>query len=888
MEPNTKLGNYEVIEKIGAGGMGEVYRARDTRLGRDVALKLLPAIFADDPDRLGRFEREARLLAALNHPNIAAIYGLEHADGKRFLVLELVQGDDLSARIAQGPVPLEEALPIARDIAEALEYAHEQGIVHRDLKPANIKLTPEGRVKVLDFGLAKALESEDGTDPRLSQSPTVLASSPTIAGVILGTAAYMSPEQARGKSVDKRSDVFAFGAVLYEMLTGTQAFMGDTVSDTLASVLKTQPDAGVLPENTPRAIRELLKRCLEKDARLRLRDIGEARIAIDTARHGGTDEAAVAAPAATPVDGAARFRANLVWGVATLAIASAAFFASRLVTPAHNDAPLRKLAIEAADDGGSLSSMRVALSPDGKRIAYVANDRLWVRELSKLEATEIPGTEKAEIPFWSPDGTQVGYRIGSTFYRVGASGGNGTIVSATNETFTGGSGAQWTGDDRIIFTTGAKGILEVPALGGDPVEIVPRLDGETDIHEPGVLPGGRGILFVPHYQQGGPRDLVVYADGKRKILLSLPNQRIWTPRYSSTGHILFRRTPNNSGIWALPFSLSKLEATGEPFLVALDGSEPCPGPDGMLVYRAGGGVASMQFAWIARDGTMTASLSDVFDNTGRPTISPDGGRFAGIVNEGNNNGDIFVFDLARGTRQRLSFDPAWDIEPEWSPDGKAVYYVCTKDGMVRMRRADGTGDEQLVIKGWSPNVSPDGKWLLVDDDDPNSISTDIFMVALPADTSSERKLLIGTKKNEQTPRVSPSGRYLAYESDESGRDEIYLTRFPGAEGKWQVSVSGGTRARWDPAGGHLYFTSDTALMEVDVTEEPELRLGNPRQLFLLDDARVYIGRTATYDVERGGKRFIMCYNASSAAASPKLKLIVAENWPAEFEKSAKK
>ncbi len=581
-----KLGNYEIIGKIGAGGMGEVYRARDTRLGRDVAIKLLPPAFAEDAERLGRFEREARLLASLNHPGIAAIYGLEQAEGKRFLVLELVPGSDLSVRIAQGPLPLDEALPIARDIADALEYAHEQGIVHRDLKPANIMLTPEGRVKVLDFGLAKAFESEDGTDPRLSQSPTVLASSPTVAGVILGTAAYMSPEQARGKSVDKRSDVFAFGSVLYEMLTGRQAFLGDTVSDTLASVLKTHPDAGVLPENTPRAIRDLLKRCLEKDARLRLRDIGEARIIIDQARHAGP-ESEPAAAVAVPAGGAARFRANLVWGVATLVIATAAFFASRAVTPVRRDAPLRKIAIELDEKEHSQSPFRVALSPDGKRIAYILNDRLWVRDLSKLEGVEIPGTEKAEIPFWSPDGEQIGYRVGSTFRRVSASGGNSTVVSNTNESFTGGSGAVWTEDDRILFTTGARGIMEVPALGGDPVEVVPHEDRETDLHEPDALPGGRGYLFVPHKEEGGPNSIVVFADGKRKTLLTLPEHRIWTPRYSDTGHVLFRRTPSNVGIWALPFSLSSLEATGEPFLVALDGSEPCPGPtDRWCIARA--------------------------------------------------------------------------------------------------------------------------------------------------------------------------------------------------------------------------------------------------------------------------------------------------------------
>ena len=298
-------------------------------------------------------------------------------------------------------------------------------------------------------------------------------------------------------------------------------------------------------------------------------------------------------------------------------------------------------------------------------------------------------------------------------------------------------------------------------------------------------------------------------------------------------------------------------------------------------------MASMQFAWIARDGGMTP-ISDVFDNTGQPAISPDGTRVAGIVNEGNNNGDIWVFDLIRGTRQRLSFDPAWDIHPTWSPDGKTVYYVCTKDGIVRKRRADGTGDEQMVIKGWVPNISPDGTWIAFDDDNPATSSADVFLAAMPADTSSERRTLISSAKNEGTPRISPSGDYLAYESDESGRDEIYLTRFPSAEGKWQVSVAGGTRPRWDPAGGRMYFTSDAALMEVDVTEKPELRLGNPRQVFLFDDVHVLMGRSASYDVERGGKRFVMSYNASSALVSPKLKLVIVENWPAEFKKAGKK
>ena len=883
-----KLGAYEIIEMIGAGGMGEVYRARDTRLGRDVALKLLPPVFADDPERLGRFEREARLLAALNHPNIASIYGLEHAEGKRFLVLELVTGDDLSLRIAQGPIPVEEALPIARDIAEALEYAHEQGIVHRDLKPANIKLTPEGRVKVLDFGLAKALESEDGRDPRLSQSPTVLASSPTVAGVILGTAAYMSPEQARGKSVDKRSDVFAFGCVLYEMLTGSQAFRGETVSDTLASVLKTEPDGGVLPENTPRVIRELLRRCLEKDAKLRLRDIGEARIAIDYARHGGPEGDSAVVAAATPVDGAARFRANLVWGVATLAIATAAFFASRAVTPARRDAPLRKFAIEVGDEALSQSATRIALSPDGLRIAYIADNRLWVRELARLEPLEIPGTIGAEVPFWSPDGEQVGYRIESTFYRVGRSGGSATVISATAETYTGGSGAEWTEDDRIIFTTGARGVLEVPALGGDPVEVVPKLATETDLHEASVLPGRRGYLFVSHAMESGPAAIVLYADGERRTLFELPGQRLWTPRYSSTGHILFARTPNNEGIWALPFSLASLEVTGEPFLVAPEGADPCPGPDGLLAYRAGGGVTEMQLAWIARDGAIQSLVGDVYAIVGQQAISPDGTRLAAAVDEDGKNGDVWVFDLARGTRQRLSFDPAWEIQPTWSPDGRTVYFVRTQGGIICARAADGTGGETVVHKGWSPDVSGDGKWMVFEDDDPQTLSSDIFVMPLPADTGTVAKPLLATKAREESPRISPSGDYLAYKSDESGRDEIYLTRFPEGEGKWQVSTSGGSRPRWDPAGHRLYYVTGEALMEVEVSEDSELRLGNPHEIFTLENAHVLMGRTSSFDVERGAGRFIMSYDASQEGRRPTLRLAVVENWPAEFRKSPKK
>ena len=872
-----QLGNYEVLEQIGAGGMGEVYRARDARLGRDVALKILPQIFADDPDRLGRFEREARLLAALNHPGIGAIYGLEEAEGHRFLVLELVPGEDLSQRIARGPIALDEALPLARDIAEAVEFAHEQGVVHRDLKPANVKITPDGRVKVLDFGLAKAFDSDDPRDPRLSQSPTLLASSPTIAGIILGTAAYMSPEQARGKTVDKRSDVFAFGCVLYEMLTGQQAFAGETISDTLASVLKTTPDLAMLPTETPRAIRDLLKRCLEKDPKLRLRDIGEARIAIDHARHAPADETAAAATAALP---ARRGKRDLAWGAALLAVAAVSFFGAKRMTPAMPDAPLRKFVIDMEETATAIRENRIALSDDGTRIAYVNNDRLWVRDLTKTDAAELAGTDGADSPTWSRDGTQIAYRVGSTFHRIAAQGGNPNVISATSLTFAGGSSADWTEDGRILFATGGGPIMQVSAQGGDPVEAAPLVDDETDIHEPAELPGGRGILYVAHLKNGGPCEIRLLADGKARSIVKIDAQRLWSPRYSSTGHIIYRRTPTNSGIWAVPFSLSKFEVTGEPFLVALDGAEACPGPNGLLVYRFGGDAGSMELAIFTTEGKVESTIGDVYELIGHPSLSPDGNHLATVISD-KNNGDVWVFDLKRGTRTRLTFDPNWDIQPTWSPDGKLIYYTETTSQRICEVASDGSGKARFVHAGFNANLSADGKWMVYEDETPDS-RFDAFVTPFPCDTSAVGVPIAATKATEGSPRISPDGRYVAYVSNESGPFEIYLTRFPEPGGKWQVSTHGGTRPRWDRNGGKLFYTSDTELMEVDITTSPSLQLGTPRVLFQTGAVGMILGRTSAFEVFPGGQRIIGTY-AGVGEDKPHLSIYVVENWPAEFK-----
>ncbi len=888
---HQKLGSYEMIEKIGAGGMGEVYRARDTRLDRDVAIKLLPPAFADDPERLNRFEREARVLASLNHPGIAAIYGLERAQGKTFLVLELVPGDDLSVRLAQGPLPVDEALPIARDIAEALEYAHEQGIVHRDLKPANVKITPEGRVKVLDFGLAKALESEDGTDPRLSQSPTVLASSPTVAGVILGTAAYMSPEQARGKSVDKRADVFAFGCVLYEMLTGVQAFTGDTVSDTLASVLKTQPDAAVLPENTPRAIRDLLKRCLEKDAKLRLRDIGEARIAIDHARHAGPESDAPEGAETVVRTGAARFRANLVWGVATLAIVVATVFLSRMTVSHTAPEPMLRYTIDAADHqpGSTLNSWNIALSPDGSRIAYVDQGKLWVRELSRLDAVELPGTEGAAIPFWSPDGTQIGFLDGTTFRKVGLDGARPATISRVGGSFTGGAGACWTGDNRIVFSRGGGGINAVSALGGEPKEILPvRPDVEQDIHEPSVLPDGRGILFVGHSPGGGAVTIWLYADGTYTNLAHYGEGRAWMPRYSPTGHIVYGRTGANSGIWAVPFSLSELKTTGEPFLIAAEGAEAWPASNGTLLYRLGAALGQSELVWVSRRGEVGTAIGDAVSGIGQPRLSPDGQRLAVTVSE-SDNVDIWIFDVHRGTRTRLTFDPVTEIFPEWSSDGAFIYYNTTADrGQIMRKASDGTGEAQFITHGFGPSVSRDGKWMAWDYS-ARAGNTDVYAAPLPFDSAATLKPLIGTSAAEERVRISPRGDYLTYVSDESGRDEVYLTRFPSGGGKWQVSVDGGTTPRWSKSGGRLFYWASPDLMEVEVgMESGRLALGNPHRVFNPDSSGLAVNTLSAFGVEGEGDRFLMTRAVGDASQHRSMRMVVVRNWLADFRAVAAK
>jgi serine/threonine protein kinase len=865
------LSNYEVREQIGAGGMGEVYLARDTRLGRDVALKLLPPVFSGDPERVGRFEREAKLLASLNHPHIGAIHGLERAGSNHFLVLELVDGEDLSQRLGRGPFEIEEALALALQITQALEAAHEQGVVHRDLKPANVKVTPEGRVKVLDFGLAKALET-DGAPDDISHSPTVLHTGGTVQGVILGTAAYMSPEQARGKAVDRRADIWAFGCVLYEMLTGRQTFEGETVSDTLASVLKSEPDWSALPDGIPAAVRRLLRRCLEKDPRRRLRDIGEARIVLENVIEGRADEEVPLAAAATPPGKPTTWRLALA-GLAILVPLAA--LASWMLKPSGPEPPLRKFDVT-SEDASDDPPHDARISPDGRSVAFVRGDRLWVRDLDQLESREMDGTDGALAPFWSPDGTHLGYLASSRIWKIPVGGGRPVSVCDAQGDFVGGRGGTWAADDRIVFSRGNTGLLEVPAVGGDATVLL-ELDAskESDLHQPCFLPDGKSVLFVVHRLEGGPDTIDLLTENGRKRLLQLPGQIVWDPVYSGTGHILFHRSPTNAGIWALPFSHSKLEVTGEAFLVTPDGDEPSVSQDGTLAMRRGGGALRRQLVWVNREGQVEEVLSEPLQGVITPVLSPDGRRAAYSASEGENR-DIWINDLARGTRTRFTFEASIEWSPAWSADGGRVAWSGI-GGSIMWKAADGTGAIDTLARGMGPSFTKDGTRMVYSLQGENT-RTDLWYVEL--DAKEEPVVFLQTPARERNPDVSPDGEYVAFESNETGRNEIYIKRFPSGEGKWQVSVNGGFWPRWSGSGDRLFFREGESIMEVDVTFEPSLTLGTPREVFSGGESDLVMAGWLAYDVTADGNRFLMLQDVTPEDTHATVTVV--QNWFSEF------
>ena len=872
----TRLGVFEILAPIGKGGMGEVYRARDTKLGREIAIKVLPDTLTQDPDRLARFQREATLLAALNHPHIASIYGLEEADGNPFLVLELIPGEDLSERIEHGPIPLDEALEIARQIAEALEEAHEHGIVHRDLKPANIKLTQDGKVKVLDFGLAKAYAADETEATDVSQSPTMSAHA-TAAGLLLGTAAYMSPEQARGKPVDKRADIWAFGVVLFEMLTGKRLFAGETVSDTLASILKEEPDWTLLPADTPRKLSDLLHRCLRRDVRNRLHDIGDARIEIEETLG---EPALSAGPAALPAGHSGQ--RWVTYGLPAALLVGLGLWAMAVRTPQAVHTPMRlSITIPRASQVGGGDGMfnYLELSPDGTRLAARALvDGAWslyLRPLATLEATPVPASEDAYFPFFSPDDRWLGFWDADTqeLKKISVDGGVPiTLCDAPDM-----RGGSWGPDGFILFTPDAwSGLWRVSAEGGTPEELTRPKDeeGESSHRLPEVLPGGQAALFTilapSGRQDEGRIALLSLETGGRRVLFEGGS----SARYVGTGHIVYAR---NGSLLAVPFDLDSLEVTGAAVPV-VDDVWMSPLETGVAQFsisRSGAlayigesaSVPERSLVWVDRQGRVEP-VTEERRGFQAPRLSPDGGQLAVSVQDGLNH-DVWLYDLRRDTKSRFTFGKN-NYGVVWTRDSRQIVFSSNREGNHNLFRkpVDGSGSgsaERLTTTtgSWQnpTGVSPDGRHLAYMQQD-NDTHLDIWV--LPLEGEGEPQRIVGTRFSEVGGVFSPDGRWLAYVSNESGRDEVYVRPFPGPGRRWPISAGGGQEPLWSPDGRELFYRVGRELMAVPVRTQPTFQPGSPEVLFA---GRYYGGPQAppAYDISPDGQRFVMVQESEDAA-----------------------
>ncbi len=906
LTPGTRLGVYEVTAQIGAGGMGEVYRATDSNLKRSVAIKVLPASVAGDADRLARFQREAEVLAALNHPNIGAIYGLEKTPDFTALVMELVEGDDLSQRIARGAIPIDEALPIAKQIADALEAAHEQGIIHRDLKPANIKVRADGTVKVLDFGLAKAMEPAGVMSGSVSMSPTITTPAMTQVGMILGTAAYMAPEQARGKTVDKRADIWAFGIVVFEMVTGRRAFEGDSISVTLASVLMKDPDWTALPAAIPSDLRRLLAVCLKKDPKARMRDIGEARQRIEELLSGALEEmpAAVIGPPAF----ASRRRAVIVASAALLVGAAVAAIATWVLmrpSPAKVQ-PVRFALVPPVAQALAVQGFDrdLVLSADGTHLVYVAgtDEQLMVRAIDRLDAVPLRGITGVRSPFLSPDGRWVGFFSGASgeMRKVSIAGGPALSLCPS---VAAPRGASWGPDDSIIFATSdtSTGLLRVSAAGGEP-KVLSTPDsarGELDHLFPSVLPNGRAVLFT--ITASGPIETAQVAvldltTGHYKTLIHGGSQA----EYVEPGYLVYAVAGT---LRAVRFDPVKLELGSDPVPVVEsvttvgDGAaEFSVSRTGALVYLPGGansgGMRSL--VWVTRQGHENPIAAAPPRAYSQPRLSPDGTRVAVYIADQQN--DIWIYDLARQTLMRLTDAPATDQYPVWTPDSRRIIFGSTRAGAFNLfwQAADNTGTVERLTT--SPNIqfptsiSPDGTRLIVREIVPKT-GVDLRVLAMdpsapataPGASPRQTEPLVHTTFFEENGELSPDGHWLAYQSNESGRFKISVRQFPNVDsGHWTISTTGGTKPLWARSGKELYYlTLDGALMAVPIQSTPAFSAGTPTKLF--DTRYVSIGTARTYDVSRDGQTFLMIKAAGDDPTSTPTGIVVVLNWVEELK-----
>jgi serine/threonine protein kinase len=879
LAPGTKLGPYEILSPLGAGGMGEVYRARDPKLARDVAIKVLPQAFASDPERMIRFEREAKLLASLSHPNIASVYGFEDSAGIGALVMELVNGPTLSERLKSGPLPIDDVLPVAKQITEALECAHERGIVHRDLKPANIKLLDDGTVKVLDFGLAKALADDS--------APTDIATSPTIsrmatrAGIILGTAGYMSPEQAKGKPVDRRTDIWAFGCVCFEMLTGTSIFDGETVSDVLAAVIMKEPNWAKLPSSTPLRIRELLLRCLKKDPKQRLQSIGDARIAIEEAFQEPPDSATTQVPA---FHLRAHWFSVLPW-ILTISFAAACLW---LLVP-HSSPPPPSPPIATVLAAGIYIN-EPKISPDGTAVAYDDDAKLWIRNFQELEPHPIDGSEGGHDPFWSPDSKSLGYFRDNEIRRIPAAGGASSLICTLGSAEVTNEGA-WGADDRIVFTVFPSSLFEVSALGGQP-KIFAKADPAKDeyyLRSPHFLSDGKTLLMIVRRPGPGLQldTIAVQSGNDRHIVLQIPGAFLLGPVPSEkTGHILFYEFGPNNGIWAVPFSFSTLKATGQPFLLRSKVNSISGSSNGNITYLAGVDISPDELVWIDRLGKVATSFGSPKPSMRQPAVNHAGNQVAVISAE--NRWSIWIQDSLRN----LATNPATSLytayTPAWTPDDKNIVFSCqeTSDSPkgLCIAPSDGSSKPKLLITGPQPHdltLSPDGRTALFSVRDDKG-HYDIFSVSLQEGVKPEP--FLASTASQVSPQFSPDGRYVAYQSDESGRYEIYVRPWPKGDAKWTISTRGGVSPRWNPSGRELFFVEGDKLMAAPVDLRPSFRTEIPVALFSAREAHVRLTRffntEPLYDAAQGGQRFVAVGRTGGGPRS----IVYEQNWLAQLNR----